>query len=67
MHDDMTPEVLIIALCREAGDTESDEVILEGYDANHRSCCGPDIKAAAQGDVTALIQIRRCMGLPIVS
>jgi hypothetical protein len=53
---------LILELCREAGDTVSDEECLEGFRANYH----PDtIRAAAQGDVEAIIELRQGCGLPI--
>lgn len=61
---------LILELCREAdqlgieplGD-QSEEQIIEGFRSNY-----PDdvIRAAAEGDVAAIVELRRGCGLPIV-
>lgn len=63
----MTRAELIIALCREAGDSLSDAAIVAGWEANHCGCCSTDVAAAAEGDSTALIRLRLCMGLPILT
>jgi hypothetical protein len=57
---------LIIALCREAGDTEDEEPMVAGWEANHGACCEEAIETAATGNPAALLRVRRCMGLPIL-
>jgi hypothetical protein len=55
---------LLVSLCREAGDTGTDNELIDGARGNHH----PDlIHDAAQGDVAALIQLRQAFGLPIFS
>ena len=58
---------LIIALCQEAGDTDSPEVLVEDWEANHACCCALHLDHVAQGDTKTLSSIRTCMGLPTVS
>jgi len=55
---------LIIALCQEAGDTGSPEVLVEDWEVNHACCCALHLDHAAQGDTKTLNTIRTCMGLP---
>ena len=58
-----TPEdTFIIALCREAGDTASDQECIDGFRGNHDPAL---ITAAASGDVAALIELRQNVGLSI--
>ena len=53
---------LILDLCHEAGDTGTDEELIEGFRSNYH----PDlISDAADGDVKALIALRQGCGLPI--
>lgn len=52
---------LIVTLCREAGDTEPDAELVSGFRSNHHP---DDIRAAASGDVAALVQLRQACGLP---
>ena len=66
-HQD-TIHDLICDLCREAGDSVSDDnwaEIVEGWYANHSECCGGRIEQAADRDAGALIAVRICMGLPL--
>jgi predicted type IV restriction endonuclease len=62
---EMTERELILALCEEAGDdmTDPDEVEA-GFRINHHPA---DIRAAADGDVAALLRLRRDCGLPLTS
>lgn len=54
---------LLVELCREAGDTGTDEELIDGARGNH----APDlIRDAACGDVAALVQLRHDFGLPIL-
>lgn len=54
---------LILELCHEAGDTGSEDEIIEEWEANHACCCNLYVGNAAQGDVDTLNKIRTCMGL----
>lgn len=56
---------LILDLCHEAGDTGSENEIVEEWKANHACCCDLHVDKAAQGDVATLNKIRTCMGLPL--
>ncbi len=57
----------ITALCHESGDTGTQDVLVEGWEANHACCCALYVDHAAQGDPKTLNTIRTCMGLPAVS
>lgn len=60
MDSQTREDELIVALCTEAGDTCSDEEKIEGFRGNHH----PDlIRDAANGDVAALVQLRRDCGV----
>jgi hypothetical protein len=62
----MTRDLLILELCREAGDEDREPRLVDGWTRNHAMCCdGTRIRQASQGDVAALIQVRLCMGLPL--
>jgi len=58
---------LVIALCQEAGDTGSPDIVVDEWEANHACCCALHLDHAAQGDSKTLNTIRTCMGLPKVS
>jgi hypothetical protein len=58
---------LIIALCREAGETGSPDALIEDWEANHACCCALHLDRATQGDPKTLNAIRTCMGLIVVS
>ena len=51
-------DALLLDLCREAGDLQ----LIEGARSNHNE---DDIRAAATGDVAALVKLRQAFGLPI--
>lgn len=53
---------LLLALCREAGDSGPDAVLIDGARGNHQPGL---IRDAANGDVAALVQLRHDFGLPI--
>jgi hypothetical protein len=57
-------DALIVALCREAGDTEPADELVEGFRSNQSAA---DIRDAAAGDVAALVRLRLASGLPIFS
>jgi hypothetical protein len=57
-------EALILELRRESGDQGADDVLIADWKHQHRDCCLPDIGNAAWGDITAVLRIRECMGLP---
>ena len=54
---------LIVALCREAGGTDTETELVEHWEANHACCCAFHAARAGAGDRQALEAIRRCMGL----
>ena len=54
---------MIVDLCHEAGDTGSNDELIEGFRANHHA---EDIAAAASGDVAALAALRQACGLPVI-
>jgi hypothetical protein len=56
---------LILELCREAGDTGSEDEIVKEWEANHACYCNLHIDNASQGDVDTLKKIRMCMGLEL--
>lgn len=55
-------DVLLLALCHEAGDSGPDAVLIDGARGNHQPGL---IRDAANGDVAALVQLRQDFGLPI--
>ena len=53
----------ILELCHEAGDTSSENEIIEEWKVNHACCCRLHVDNAARGDMATLSKIRTCMGL----
>lgn len=54
---------LILELCHEAGETATDDEILQDWEADHACCCSLHAANAALGDIATLNNIRACMGL----
>ena len=63
----MTAEELIVVICREAGDVDSDEEIIEGYLHNYQASYIEEVVTrAAAGDVGSLLRMRTDAGLPAI-
>ncbi len=56
---------LILALCREAGGTDTETSLIEQWEADHACCCAFHVVRAVAGDRRTLEAIRRCMGIPL--
>lgn len=63
MSDEQTPEELAAALLRELGEPDDDESVY-GFICNQGVS---RMRAAAEGDVTALIEVRQQCGLSVFS
>lgn len=61
---------VILTLCRDGGDTGTEEDLVAGFVANHLDRDGEllrDLEAAAAGDVLATIRLRTRCGLPLIA
>lgn len=66
MREDLEIRELILELCHEAGDTGSEDEIIQEWKANHAYCCRLHVDNAARGDIATLSKIRTCMGLQLM-
>ena len=62
IEQEQKEDAFLVSLCREAGNQGTDEELIEGARNNHHP---DDIRDAANGDIAAIVKLRRAFGLLI--